>query len=57
MLRWAMGFLVLALIAAIFGYGGVAATSAGIAKTLFIVFLVVAAITFLMGMMGTRRAP
>ncbi len=57
MLRWAMGFLVLALIAAIFGYGGVAATSAGIAKTLFIVFLVIAAVTFLMGMMGARKAP
>jgi len=57
MLRWAMGFLVLALIAAFLGYGGVASTSAGIAKTLFIVFLVVAAVTFLMGMMGARRAP
>ena len=40
MLRWAMGFLVLALIAALLGFGGLASTSAGIAKTLFIVFLI-----------------
>ena len=33
MLRWAMGFLVLALIAAFFGFGGIAVASAGIAKT------------------------
>lgn len=57
MLRWAMGFLVLALVAAVFGYGGIAATSAGIAKTLFLVFLIIAAVTFLVGMFAARRAP
>ena len=39
MLRWAMGFLVLALVAALFGFGGIATASAGIAKTLFFLFL------------------
>jgi uncharacterized membrane protein YtjA (UPF0391 family) len=40
MLRWALGFLVLALIAAFLGFGGIAAASAGIAKTLFFLFLI-----------------
>lgn len=57
MLRWALGFLVLALIAAFFGYGGVATASAGIAKTLFLLFLVVAAITFIVSLFAARRTP
>ena len=56
MLRWAMGFLVLALIAALLGFGGLATTSAGIAKTLFVVFLIIAAITFLFGFFGGRKS-
>lgn len=55
MLRWAMGFLVLALIAAFFGFGGIAVASAGIAKTLFYVFLVVFLVTFVMGLLGGRK--
>jgi uncharacterized membrane protein YtjA (UPF0391 family) len=57
MLRWAMGFLVLALIAALLGFGGLASTSAGIAKTLFIVFLIIAAVTFIFGFLGSRKTP
>jgi len=41
MLSWALVFLVIAIIAAIFGFGGIAATSAGIAKLLFFVLLVI----------------
>jgi len=41
LLGWALLFLVVALIAAIFGFGGIANTSAGIAKTLFLIFVVV----------------
>ena len=55
MLRWALGFLVLAIIAAVFGFGGIATTSAGIAKTLFILFLIVAAVTFVMSMFAGKR--
>lgn len=40
MLSWALTFLVLALIAALLGFGGVAAISVEIAKILFVVFLV-----------------
>jgi uncharacterized membrane protein YtjA (UPF0391 family) len=54
MLYYAAVFLVIALIAALFGFGGIAAGAAGIAKILFFVFLVIAAVTFLMSVI--RRA-
>lgn len=57
MLRWALGFLVLAIIAAFFGFGGIATASAGIAKTLFILFLVIAAVTFVVSLLAARRTP
>ena len=40
MLRWALGFFIVALIAAVLGFTGIAVTAAGIAKVLFFVFLV-----------------
>ncbi|HIG21862.1 DUF1328 domain-containing protein [Henriciella sp.] len=39
MLGWALTFFVLAIIAAVFGFGGIAGASAGIAQILFFVFL------------------
>ncbi|MCG6156424.1 DUF1328 domain-containing protein [Rubinisphaera margarita] len=49
MLSWALTFLVIALIAAALGFGGVAGTSAGIAKILFVVFLVMFIASLLIG--------
>jgi uncharacterized membrane protein YtjA (UPF0391 family) len=49
MLRWAVIFLVVALIAAAMGFGGIAGDAAGIAKILFVVFLVIAAISLVLG--------
>ena len=40
MLHYAVVFLVIALIAAVFGFGGIAASAVGIAKILFIVFAI-----------------
>ncbi len=40
MLGWAITFLVVALIAALFGFGGIASASVGIAQILFFIFLV-----------------
>jgi uncharacterized membrane protein YtjA (UPF0391 family) len=40
MLYWATIFFVIALIAAVFGFGGIASASAGIAQILFVVFVV-----------------
>jgi uncharacterized membrane protein YtjA (UPF0391 family) len=49
MLGWAVTFLVLGLIAALFGFTAVAGASIGIAKILFFVFLVLFVVTLLMG--------
>ena len=38
MVRWSIGFLVLALITGLLGFGGVAEASVDIAKLLFFVF-------------------
>ena len=39
MLYWAVVFFVVAIIAAVFGFGGIAVASAGIAKILFFIFI------------------
>ncbi len=49
MLHYAVVFLVIALIAAVFGFGGIAASAVGIAKVLFVVFLILAVASFLFG--------
>lgn len=48
MLGWALTFFIVAIIAAVFGFGGIASASAGIAQLLFFVFLVLFAITIIM---------
>lgn len=50
MLHYAVVFFVIALIAAFFGFGGIAVGAAGIAKVLFVVFLIGALVTFLMSL-------
>ena len=54
MLRWALIFLVVALIAAALGFGGLAGTAVGIAKILFFVFLVLFLVSAVMHMMRGR---
>ena len=48
MLRWTLIFLVVALIAALFGFGEIAAGAAAIAKVIFFIFLVLFVITLIM---------
>lgn len=50
MLHYAVVFFVIALIAAVFGFGGIAAGAVGIAKVLFFVFLIMAVASFLYGL-------
>ena len=45
MIRWAIGFFVVALIAALLGFTGVAVAFAGIAKILFYIFVVLFVVT------------
>lgn len=46
MLHYAVVFFVIALIAALFGFGGIAAGAVEIGKILFFLFLVLAIVTF-----------
>jgi uncharacterized membrane protein YtjA (UPF0391 family) len=56
MLGWAVTFLILGLIAAVFGFTGIAGAAIGIAKILFFVFLVIFVVMLLMSF-GRGRGP
>jgi len=55
MLYYAAVFLVVALIAALFGFGGIAVGAVEIAKVLFFIFLVLFVVSLVVGLM--RRGP
>ena len=62
MLHYAVVFFVIALIAALFGFGGIAASAVGIAKILFVVFAVLTVASLLFGLdpqqlKAVRRGP
>ncbi len=50
MLSWALIFFVVAIVAAIFGFGGISIAAAGIAKILFFVFLVLFLVSLVMSL-------
>jgi uncharacterized membrane protein YtjA (UPF0391 family) len=54
MLGWALTFLVVALIAGAFGFGGIATTSAGIAQILFVLFLALFVIAIVLRVLKGR---
>jgi uncharacterized membrane protein YtjA (UPF0391 family) len=54
MLRWALIFLVVALIAGVLGFGGIAGASMGIAKILFFVFVVLFLVSLVMHLVRGR---
>lgn len=56
MLHWALVFVVFALVAALLGFGGLAVGAAAVAKVLFFAFLVLAALSFLGGILRERTA-
>ena len=56
MLRWAAAFFIIAIIAAVFGFGGIATGAVDIARVLFAVFLVVFLISAVMGLVSGGRA-
>ena len=53
MFRIALGLLVVAIVAAVLGFGGIAGTATDLAKIIFVVALVLAVISFLMGGRGS----
>lgn len=54
MLRAALGFFVLALLAVVFGASGVAGVSMEIGRMLLVVFLILAVISFVIGIVSGR---
>ena len=55
MLSWAIGFFILALIAAFFGFGGIASSAAGIAKVLLVLFIIGFIVSLFLGWRGPGR--
>lgn len=49
MLRWVVTFLIIALIAAVFGFGGIVAGAIDIAKILFFLFLILFVLSLIFG--------
>ena len=49
MLSWAITFLIIAIVAAVLGFGGIAGTATGIAQSLFVVVLVLFGISVFVG--------
>jgi uncharacterized membrane protein YtjA (UPF0391 family) len=54
MLGYALAFFIVALIAAFFGFSGIAVGAASIGKILFVGFLILAAISLLVGLARGR---
>jgi len=57
MLGLAVLFFIIAIIAALFGFGVVAGVAAGAAKIFFFIFIVLAVLSLLGGLLAGRRPP
>lgn len=55
MLRWSLIFFIVAIIAAIFGFGGIAGTTMGIAKILFFVFIALFILSLIFGSRAVKN--
>jgi uncharacterized membrane protein YtjA (UPF0391 family) len=55
MLKWAVIFLIVALVAALLGFGGIAGAAAGFAQILFFVALAVFVIMLIAGLATGRK--
>lgn len=49
MLSWALFFFLIAIVAAVFGFGGIAGAASGIAQLLFFGFLILAVVVLITG--------
>ena len=49
MLNWAVTFFVIAIVAAVLGFTSIAGSAIDIAKVLFVVFLILAVLSFIFG--------
>jgi uncharacterized membrane protein YtjA (UPF0391 family) len=56
MLGWVVTFLIIGLIAAVFGFGDIAGASFAIAKFIFFLAIILLLISIVFGAFGGRRA-
>ena len=54
LLYWAVVFLIIAIVAAILGFGVIGGVAATIAKVLFVIFLILLALSLIFGWRGRR---
>ena len=57
MLSWSLAFFIIAIIAAVFGFGGIAAGASEIARICFFFFLVVFVVSLIWGLVTGRKVP
>jgi uncharacterized membrane protein YtjA (UPF0391 family) len=57
MLRWTLIFLVIALVAALLGFGNLAGEASDIARILFFIFIVLTLVGLLFSLMTGRKPP
>ncbi len=57
MLNWAITFLVIALIAAVLGFGGIAGTAVELAKIVFYVAIILFLVSLVYSAVTGRRPP
>jgi uncharacterized membrane protein YtjA (UPF0391 family) len=55
MLRWAAIFFVISIIAALFGFGGIAEGAADIAKVLFFIFVAIFVTCLVLGLFAANK--
>lgn len=55
MLRWAAIFFVISIIAALFGFGGIAEGAADIAKVLFFIFVAIFVTFLVLGVLAANK--
>ncbi|WEK45763.1 MAG: DUF1328 domain-containing protein [Candidatus Andeanibacterium colombiense] len=55
MFKWALIFAVVAVVAALLGFGGIAGASAGIAKLLFFLGIALVAVFLLLGAFAAKK--
>ena len=57
MLYWAFVFFIISMIAAVFGFGGIAVAAVGIAKILFFIFLALFVLSLIVHVLRGGRPP
>jgi uncharacterized membrane protein YtjA (UPF0391 family) len=55
MLRWSLGFFIVAIIAAVFGFGGIASGASELARVCFFFFVVIFVVSLVYGLATGRK--